>query len=68
MLGEHQDTVVARPVLRELATRAGQDGSSGFTYGLLYAAERERARRAEADLLTVWARLRKPKYTGWLRG
>ena len=66
LLGEHQDTVVSRPVLRELAVQAHLDGGNGFTYGLMHAAERTRADRAEQDLPAAWERLRKPKNTAWL--
>lgn len=39
-LGDHQDTVVARDVLRRMAAGTGTSaGENGFTYGLLYARE-----------------------------
>jgi hypothetical protein len=48
--GEYQDTVVSRPVLRELAGQAHLDGGNGFTYGLMHAAETtEQPERAEAS-------------------
>jgi hypothetical protein len=37
---------VARPVIRELAAQAALDGGNGFTHGLLYTAEVDRARAA----------------------
>jgi CHAD domain-containing protein len=46
VLGEYQDSVVARPVIRELAAQAALDGGNGFTHGLLYTAEVDRARAA----------------------
>ncbi|HEX4249752.1 MAG TPA: CYTH and CHAD domain-containing protein [Pseudonocardia sp.] len=66
LLGEHQDTVVARPVLRELAVEAHLDGGNGFTLGILHAAEATRAAAIEAALPEAWAELRKPEYTAWL--
>lgn len=66
LLGDHQDTAVARPVLRELAAQAHLEGGNGFTYGLLYAAETSRAERAENDLPAAWQRMRKPKNIAWL--
>lgn len=66
LLGEHQDTVVSRPVLRELAAQAHLEGGNGFTYGLLYAAETTGAERAENDLPVAWKRMRKRKNTAWL--
>jgi CHAD domain-containing protein len=67
LLGEHQDTAVSRPVLRELAAQAHLEGGNGFTYGLLYAAETARAERAENNLSPAWKRMRKRKNTAWLK-
>jgi CHAD domain-containing protein len=40
ILGDHQDTVVARDMLRRLGAAAGStDGENGFTFGMLYARE-----------------------------
>jgi CHAD domain-containing protein len=42
VLGDHQDTVVARDVLRRMAAGTGpSQGQNGFTYGLLYAREQQ---------------------------
>lgn len=43
VLGEHQDTAVARTVLREIAVSAERAGESSFTYGRLHALEETRA-------------------------
>jgi CHAD domain-containing protein len=46
-LGDHQDTVVARDVLRRMAAGTGtSQGENGFTYGLLYAREQRIARES----------------------
>jgi len=66
LLGEHQDTAVSRPVLRELGTQAHLEGGNGFTYGLMYATETARAERAENSLPSTWQRMRKRKNTAWL--
>jgi CHAD domain-containing protein len=66
LLGEHQDTVVSRPVLRQLAGQAHVEGANGFTYGLMHAAEADRAARAERDLPARWGKMRKRKNTAWL--
>jgi CHAD domain-containing protein len=55
LLGEHQDSVVARPVLLEL----GRGDENGFTFGLLYGKEVELAHKTEADLPTLWRKLSK---------
>ncbi len=66
LLGEHQDTAVSRPVLRELAAQAHLEGGNGFTYGLMYASEAARAEQAENNLPSTWKRMRKRKNTAWL--
>ena len=66
LLGEHQDTAVARPVLRQLAVQAHLDGGNGFTYGLMYAPEAARADQAENNLPTAWKQMRKRKNIAWL--
>ncbi|MDT5189699.1 MAG: hypothetical protein QOI28_1950 [Mycobacterium sp.] len=46
-LGDHQDTVVARDVLRRMAAGTGSSqDQNGFTYGLLYAREQRIAAKA----------------------
>lgn len=67
LLGEHQDIVVSRPVLRELAAQAHLEGGNGFTYGLLYATETARAERIESDVPPAWQRMRQRKSTTWLK-
>jgi CHAD domain-containing protein len=55
VLGEHQDSVVASDALRRFALTAGTTpGENGFTYGLLYAREKQiadAARKQAGDLL-----------------
>ncbi|MGN5378671.1 CHAD domain-containing protein [Streptomyces lasalocidi] len=57
LLGEHQDSVMARRTLRELAAAAHGAGESGFTYGLLYGREEARAAAAEAELPGLWGEI-----------
>ncbi|MGQ4514075.1 CHAD domain-containing protein [Streptomyces sp. DW26H14] len=59
LLGEHQDAVVARAALREIAIQAHAAGETAFTWGLLFAREDERALAAERELPRVWARASK---------
>jgi CHAD domain-containing protein len=54
LLGEHQDTVMARQTLRELSAVAHAAGESAFTYGLLYGREEQRAAAVEAELPGFW--------------
>ena len=46
MLGEHQDSVVAREALRELGVRMHLDGDNAFTIGRLHALEQTRGEKA----------------------
>ena len=61
VLGDHQDAVVARPVLRELGAQVHQEGGNGFTFGLLHAIESDRAAHAERRLPDRWAGLQEPE-------
>ncbi|MFJ4078089.1 CHAD domain-containing protein [Streptomyces iakyrus] len=54
LLGEHQDSVMARQALRELSAVAHAAGESAFTYGLLHEREEQRAVRVEAELPGAW--------------
>jgi CHAD domain-containing protein len=67
VLGDHQDAVVARPAIRELAVGHHLDGGNGFTHGLLHGLEAERADRAEHKLPAAWKKLTRPKNTKWLK-
>ncbi|MET9961798.1 CYTH and CHAD domain-containing protein [Streptomyces sp. NPDC006326] len=55
LLGEHQDSVVAREALRGLAGQAAGAAESAFTWGLLYGREEAVAERLERELPEVWA-------------
>ncbi|KDN20978.1 CYTH and CHAD domain-containing protein [Amycolatopsis rifamycinica] len=65
-LGEHQDTVVGRDVLRHLAIAAHGEGQNGFTFGMLYARDAGRAERLREKFRRQWRRLRKGDRPGWL--
>jgi CHAD domain-containing protein len=59
LLGDHHDTVVARPVLRELGAQAHIDGGNGFTFGILHATEQATARHLDGRLTAAWKRVEK---------
>jgi CHAD domain-containing protein len=61
LLGDHHDTVVARPVLRDLGAQAQLDGANGFTFGVLHAQEHAAARTLEAQLPAAWAKVNKAR-------
>ncbi|MFJ2262943.1 CHAD domain-containing protein [Streptomyces sp. NPDC087844] len=54
VLGDHQDSVVARGALRDLAVAAQTADEAGFTWGLLYGTEQARAENRERELPSVW--------------
>ncbi|ALO08432.1 Adenylate cyclase [Streptomyces venezuelae] len=60
LLGEHQDGVVAREALRELADQAQTAGESAFTWGLLHGREEAAAAAAEGELPGAWAKASAP--------
>ena len=59
LLGDHQDAVVARPVLREIGMAAHLDGENGFTYGLLHQQQTDAERLHEGDITRAWHDLRR---------
>ncbi|MFE1904673.1 CHAD domain-containing protein [Streptomyces gardneri] len=60
LLGEHQDGVVAREALRELADQAQTAGESAFTWGLLHGREEAAAAAVEGELPGAWAKASAP--------
>ncbi|SES45238.1 CHAD domain-containing protein [Streptomyces sp. yr375] len=54
LLGEHQDSLMARVTLRELSAVAHAAGESAFTYGVLYGREEQRATAVETELPAQW--------------
>lgn len=57
VLGDHQDSVVAREALRNLAVQAHAAGEPSFTWGVLYAREEAAAAARERELPEVWGRV-----------
>ncbi|MFI1221376.1 MULTISPECIES: CHAD domain-containing protein [unclassified Streptomyces] len=60
VLGDHQDSVVAREALRALAIQSHAAGETAFTWGLLYGQEEAAAEARERELPAVWARAGAP--------
>ncbi|HLN76849.1 MAG TPA: CHAD domain-containing protein [Nocardioidaceae bacterium] len=67
LLGEHQDTVVARLTLRELGAQAYVANENGFTFGRLHALEQARASEIEHRCPAVLERLPSGSLERWLR-
>ncbi|MFG2832314.1 CHAD domain-containing protein [Streptomyces sp. NPDC048434] len=67
LLGDHQDSVVARGALRELAVQAHKAGEGGFTFGLLHGREEARAADRERELPGLWKKISRRKHLAALR-
>ncbi|HEY7593694.1 MAG TPA: CYTH and CHAD domain-containing protein [Actinophytocola sp.] len=67
VLGDQHDSVVVRPLVRELAGQAHLAGENGFTFGLLHEQERVRGEAAEAEFAGAWRKLAKKKGRRWLK-
>lgn len=57
LLGTHQDTVVTRAALREIAAEAAEAGEPSFSYGVLYEREVRAAEECAARLPALWRRV-----------
>lgn len=66
VLGEHQDGVVTREVLRQLGAGATRSGENGFTFGRLHALEQARAEAADVRWPRVRKRISRPRLRRWL--
>ena len=60
ILGEHQDSVVARTHLLRWATEAELRGENTFSYGRLHALQEGAAHDAEARFRQAWRRFPRP--------
>jgi CHAD domain-containing protein len=54
ILGDHQDSVVTRDLLRRLGVEAFLQGENGFSYGRLHALEQSVAVDSEARFYRLW--------------
>jgi CHAD domain-containing protein len=66
VLGEHQDSVVARAALRELGVRIYLDGENAFTIGRLHALEQTRGDEAIEEFESAWSALSDKQLLRWL--
>ena len=65
-LGELQDSVITRDVLRASAETGAWDADEQFVLGGLHAREQRRAARAEDRYTQAWDKLVRKKYRLWL--
>lgn len=66
-LGEHQDSVVTRALLRQIGVQAYLDGENAFTYGRLHALEQAHAADTETRYAAAWRRAKAPSLRRWTR-
>lgn len=66
LLGEHQDAVVARRVLRDLGIASYTAGENAFTYGWLAAREQAAAESSRAAVPALWEEIRRSRHRRWL--
>jgi CHAD domain-containing protein len=66
VLGDHQDSVVVREVLRELAVEAFAAGENAFTFGRLHALEQARGGYTEEDFVEAWSAASAKGVLRWL--
>ncbi|MFE0043088.1 CYTH and CHAD domain-containing protein [Streptomyces albireticuli] len=66
LLGDHQDSVMARGALREIAVRAHAAGESTFTFGLMHGHEERLSAAYEAKLPKLWRKASRKRYRGAL--
>jgi CHAD domain-containing protein len=67
VLGEHQDTVVARQAVRQLGMSAHLSGENAFSYGLLYEKEACDSKDLRAEAFRAWDHAAQVRYRRWLR-
>ena len=66
VLGDHQDTVIARQAARDLGVSAHLAGENAFTYGLLHERELHQAERIQSRARTVWKKASRPRHRTWM--
>jgi CHAD domain-containing protein len=66
VLGDHQDTVIARRAERDLGLAAHRAGENAFSYGLLYEREANIARTLRAKAAATWKNSSRSRYRTWM--
>jgi CHAD domain-containing protein len=67
VLGQHQDAVIARQVVRQLGMNAHLAGENAFTYGVLYDRDDQEAGRLRQRAGRTWRTASRPGSLRWLR-
>jgi CHAD domain-containing protein len=66
VLGDHQDTVIARQLERRLGVTAHLAGENAFSYGLFYERDACDARILQDLAAETWRRASRRRYRRWL--
>jgi CHAD domain-containing protein len=66
VIGDHQDTVIARQAVRDLGISAHLAGENAFTYGLLHEQQRDRAAKLKNKARKTWQKASRPRHLAWL--
>jgi CHAD domain-containing protein len=66
VLGDHQDTILARQAARELGIGAHLAGENAFSYGLLYQDQTHEAERLRGQARTTWQHAARRRNRRWL--
>ncbi len=64
ILGEHQDAADAGAAIQAMAANA--DAPASFTFGVLFAAEREQVTATRREFAQLWPKVSRPKWRRWL--
>jgi hypothetical protein len=68
ILGAHQDSVLIRAELHQLAVAAHHNGENAFTYGRLHALEQTRADTTAHDYIAAYQHAKSRTLHHWLKG
>jgi CHAD domain-containing protein len=66
VLGDHQDSVIARQAARDLGIGAHLAGENAFSYGLLYELQSHQAGHLQADARHVWKKASRSRHRRWM--
>ena len=66
VLGDHQDTVIARQLERRLGVAANQAGENAFSFGMFYERDACEARLLQDLAAAIWRKAARPRYRRWL--
>jgi len=66
VIGDHQDTVIARQAARDLGISAYLAGENAFTYGLLHEQEHHQAERLQSRARKTWKKASRPRHRTWM--